>query len=471
MGIRRALSILLPLALAAAVLLWWRGGVRPPRPPNVVLITIESLRPDHLGAYGGPRPTMPQLDALAADAVVYEHAHSVTSWTLAAHASLFTGLYPRAHQAEGPLDTLGDAYTTLAEILRDHGYQTAGVASGPYLRREFKLTQGFEYYDDAPAALDDRTAHGDVTNPRLLAAIARFLRDARDPRRPLFLFAYFWDPHYDYIPPPPYDGLFVGPESVPADVTNYVVSTAVSASSPPGQLDYVRAQYDGELRWTDDYLGRLFALLREHGLWDDTIVVVTSDHGEEFFEHGAKGHKNNLFVESVRVPLVVKYEAARRRRGRDPRLASLVDVLPTILEVTGIAAPGPLNGHSLLEPDPPPDRPIFFELLSMWFDREQQETTRKRLTAVQRGSLKLIEVSLDGAPAPTRLLFDHAADPVERSDLLDGGSSPQAEELGARLAEWQGEMARLRERFEPGGTIPLTREQREQLRALGYLGE
>ena len=467
MGIRRTV-FLLPPVLMAALAVW--GCDRPRRLPNVVLVSIESLRPDHLGVYGGPRPTTPHLDAFAADAIVYENAHSVTSWTLAAHASLFTGLYPRAHQAEGPLDTLGDAYVTLAEMLRDHGYQTAGVASGPYLRREFKLTQGFEYYDDAPASLDDRAAHGDVTNPKLLAAIERFLRDARDPRRPLFLFAYFWDPHYDYIPPPPYDALFVSPGSIPCDVTNYIVSGAVSASSPSGALEYVRAQYDGELRWTDEHLGRLFALLKEYDLWDDTIVVVTSDHGEEFFEHGAKGHKNTLFVESVHVPLVVKYEARRSLRGRDPRLASLVDVVPTILELTGIAAPGPIHGRSLLERDPPADRPIFFELLSMWFDRAKNQTTRKRWTAVQQGELKLIEVA-DGEQAPTRLLFDHAADPIERNDLLDGGSSPQADALAARLAAWQDEMDRTRRGFAAGGSIPVTPEQRQQLRALGYLNE
>ncbi len=467
---RRIVSTLLPLVVIAAVLLWWRA--RPPRRlPNVILISIESLRPDHLGAYGGPRPTTPRLDAFAADAVVYEKAHSVTSWTLAAHASLFTGLYPHAHQAEGPLDTLGDAYATLAEILRDHGYQTAGVASGPYLRREFNLTQGFDYYDESPASLDDRAAHGDVTNPKLLAAIERFLRDARDPRRPLFLFAYFWDPHYDYIPPAPYNGMFVGPHSTPCDVTNYVVSTTITASSPAAELDYVRAQYDGELRWTDDHLGRLFTLLQEHGLWNDTVVVVTSDHGEEFFEHGTKGHKNNLFIESVHVPLIVKYESTRALRGRDRRLTSLVDVMPTILELVGVAAPGPVHGRSLLQRDPLPDRAIFFELLSMWFDRAEQTTTRKRWTAVQQGDLKLIEVAEEGAAAPARLLFDHAADPIEQDDLLDGRPSDRADDLGARLAEWQQEMRRTREGFAAGGPIPLTAEQRDQLRALGYLHE
>jgi arylsulfatase A-like enzyme len=467
----RSFHVVSALLLAGGAAAGVRCHLQPRTPPNVVLISIESLRPDHLEVYGGPRPTMVHLDALAADAVVYENAHSVTSWTLAAHGSLFTGLYPTAHQAVGPLDTLGDAYTTMAEILGAHGYQTAGVASGPYLRREFNLAQGFAHYDDALASLDDRAAHGDVTNPRLLTAVETFLQTVRDPARPLFLFVYFWDPHYDYIPPAPYDTLFVGPESTPCDVTNYVVGTNIRADSPTGHLDYVRAQYDGELRWTDEHLGRLFTLLRTHRLWDDTVVIVTSDHGEEFFEHGTKGHKNNLFVESIHIPLVVKYEAARALRGRDGRPASLVDVLPTVLDVTGVPAPAPLHGRSLLERHPSPERPIYFELVSMWFDLQKRETTKRRWVGVQQGDRKLIEVSAGGAEGTRRMLFDRAADPGERKNLLDGGSPAQADDLAASLAAWEQDMLATRAGFQAGGSIPLTPEQREQLRALGYLTE
>jgi arylsulfatase A-like enzyme len=463
------IALLAALALAGVVGTrhWWSADPR--RPPNIVLITVESLRPDRMSLHGAPLDTTPQLEMLADEAMVYDNAHSVTSWTLAAHASLFTGLYPAAHQAVGPLDTLGASYQTVAEVLGAHGYQTAGVASGPYLRHEFNLTQGFEYYDESPASLDDQAAHGDVTNPRMLAAIETFLREHRDPTRPLLLFAYFWDPHYDYIPPPPYDSEFVGPEATRRDVTGYMMNQTINAATPADELAYVRAQYDGEIRWTDEHLGRLFALLREAGLWDDTVVIVTSDHGEEFFDHGTKGHKNNLFVESVHVPLIVKYEAHRDLRGRDGRLCSLVDLLPTILELTAIPVPGPLHGVSLLGPASP-DRAIYLELVSMWFDLPNQRMTREEHVGIQRGAYKLVEIRAgEAAPDVERLLFDRATDARERTNLLDAGTPAAFEPLAAALDRWTLEMAETRARFEAGGPIPLTDEQRGRLRALGYL--
>ena len=169
------------------------------RPP-VVLVTLESLRTDHVGAYGGASgsrpelPLTPALDALAAGATVYEQAQSVTSWTLTSHASLFTGLYPTAHGTEGPRDCLDESYTTLAERLDAAGYRTAGVISGPYLRPIHQLDQGFDHYDDTPASITNALAHDDVTNPAMEQALQRVLDEPRDPRRPLFLFAYFWDP-------------------------------------------------------------------------------------------------------------------------------------------------------------------------------------------------------------------------------------------------------------------------------------
>src|SRR5688572_14797396 len=165
------------------------------RRPNVVLLTIESLRTDHVGCYGGERPTTPALDALAAEGVVYERAHAVTSWTLASHASLFTGLYPTVHRADRPLSRLDERHETLAELLAAAGYQCGGVVSGPYLRRPHGLHQGFAYWDERPASLEMTESHDDVTNPALLAGLERFL-ERLDGERPYFLFAYFWDPHF-----------------------------------------------------------------------------------------------------------------------------------------------------------------------------------------------------------------------------------------------------------------------------------
>jgi len=452
---RAALGLLLVPALACAP--------EPAGPPNLVLVTVESLRTDHVGFHAGRRDATPHLDRLARESVVYEDAHSVTSWTLTAHASLFTGLYPLAHGVIRPRDRLPDAHETLAESLAAAGYQTAGIVSGPYLRRDHDLHQGFARYDESPAAPTPKRAHGDVTSPAVVASAERFLREERRPDRPFLLFLYLWDPHYDYLPPPPWDRRFTTPDMTPVDVHGWMSDRTVTALSPPEELAWAVAQYDGEIAWTDHHLGRLFGVLREEELWDRTAIVVTADHGEEFFDHGEKGHKHNLFAETVHVPLVVKYPGGRPR-GRDPRLASLVDVAPTLLELAGVAPPRPLHGRSLRDP-PDPERPVFFDLLSIW-RRPGGPTLRERWQGVRRGPHKWLEVSTG-----ERFLFAVDEDPGEQRNLLDSGRPPAADALATLLEAHRDRMADARETLPEVNAADLDRERRERLRALGYLPE
>jgi len=439
-----------------------------------VLVTLESLRSDRVGAYGGRSPGRPELaltphlDAFAAQATVYEDAHAVTSWTLASHASLFTGLYPSGHQATGPLDRLDDSYPTLAEALAERGYRTAAVVSGPYLRRTHNLSQGFERYDESASSLTNRLAHDDVTNPALLAAADRALAAERSRAGPLFLFAYFWDPHFDYLPPAPWDAAFAPPDAERFDLRDFDTNPEVHAGMDPRRLAWVLAQYAGEIRATDEALGALFERLRARGRWDESLVIVTADHGEEFFEHGEKGHKNNLHAESVRVPLIVKYPGQREGR-RDARLASLVDVLPTVLEAAG-APPGfPVHGRSLRAPDPDPARAILFELEATRFERLPTGEVAQRASrwrALRRGPLKLAE-SLDAGGVPTRRLFRVDGDPGEGADLA-AREPERAAELSAAL---EAELARAREDaalYHRGGEARLSSDDLERLRELGY---
>ncbi len=460
----------LGLALGLALSLVGSAALAPaksPAPPNVVLITIESLRPDYIASFEGERVTSQNLDALAAEAMVYTDAHSVTSWTLAAHASLFTGLYPTAHRATSPLSKLDDSYTTIAEILAENGYQCAGVVSGPYLRKAHNLHQGFELYEDSPSEVIEERAHADITNPDMELQLRAFVKSRRDAKRPFFLFAYFWDPHYDYIPPAPYDQAFVGTDSEPIDVTGYETTNKVNPSISPDQLRYVISQYEGEIAWTDALLGRFFRLLKDDGLWDDTLIVVTSDHGEEFFERGRKGHKNNLFRESVRVPLIVKYPRGGPR-GRSSRLVSLVDVVPTILDATGARSSVPHQGRSLILPAPETERAIFFELLAVWYLQKPAEKKLQKKEedwfAVRRGDYKLIAVPEEGRFE----LYNVREDPGERRDLAarEPGSARQ---LRAALAEWHSRTKAVATSFREGGSAELSPESLERLRSLGYL--
>src|SRR5262245_48706044 len=473
-----AWSAALLLAGGAALLLAAAGctpAAPPPRGPHVVLVTIESLRTDHVGAYGGASPGRPEvpltpnLDAFAAEATVYEDAHAVTSWTLASHASLFTGLYPSGHQTTGPRDRLDDSYPTLAETLAGRGWQTAAAVSGPYLRRTHNLAQGFEIYDDKAASLASGLAHDDVTSPAMLDSLRRILDEQRDPARPLFLFAYFWDSHFDYLPPPPWDAAFVPPDAERFDARNLDTNPAIHAGMEARRLAWLRAQYDGEIRWTDENLGQLFRLLRERGLWDDALVIVTADHGEEFFDHGEKGHKNNLYTETVRVPLLVKYPGQREGR-RDARLASAVDVLPTVLEAAGIVAGFPVHGRSLRAPDPDPGRAVLYELETSRYYGHSDGSISERSSpwrAIRRGDLKLVEHTSPDGGGVTRELYRVSSDPGEREDLA-AREPERAAELERELAAELGRAAADAVRYRRGGPAELTAEERAQLEALGY---
>jgi len=443
------------------------------RPP-VVLITLESMRVDHLGAYDGGSTTRPEtpvspvLDALADETTLYERAHSVTSWTLSSHASLFTGLYPTAHQTRAPTARLGDDYETLAERLGRVGYQTGAVVSGPYLRRSHNLTQGFEWVDESTANPLQPRAHTDITNPGMEAGLIRFIERVRDPDRPFFLFAYFWDPHFDYLPPAPYDAMFEREGSERIDLRDFDINDAIHPEIPSSQLDYILSQYAGEIRATDELLGRFFDLLRQRGLWEDSLVIVTADHGEEFFDHGEKGHKKNLHVETVQVPLFIKYPAGQGPEAgtRDARLVSLVDIVPTVLELVGADPAEPSHGRSLLAP-PDPQRPIFFELLSSWYVQQGDKTVEEieDWAGVRLSDGKLLIRRDDPG---TVAYYDLAEDPGEQENRA--GTAPRAvSELVGHLTEEQRRWESDAALFEPGGSAALDREASAQLCALGYL--
>ena len=222
-------------AAAALLALLSCGGESPPR-PNIFLISVESLRADHVGCYGYERATTPNLDRLAREATVYRQAFAPTSWTLTSHATLFTGLYPSAHGVIEPRHKLNDSYYTLAEALAESGYQCAGFASGPFLRAPYNLHQGFETWEDGPAAPNQESAHADITNPRMEELLTAFLEEERDPDRPFFLFAYLWDVHYDFLPPPPFDTLFVPEDARRIDASGFETNPLIHPEMDPAAL-------------------------------------------------------------------------------------------------------------------------------------------------------------------------------------------------------------------------------------------
>ncbi len=457
------LGRLLCCAIATAFLTGCQGPTK--RPPNVLLVSIDSLRADHVGAYGYERETTPTLDRLAANGVLFDNAISSSSWTLPAHAALLTGLPDSAHGAVRPRDRLSLTAFTLAEAFSAADYHTVGFFSGPFLDPSFGFGQGFDLYVDCTSYGIDRStrrarqpahqaSHLDRTNPTLLWNVLYRLR--HESNKPFFYFIHMWDVHYDLIPPEPFRTMFDGHYRGTYDGSNYRHDPAFRKGMDPADHAHVLALYDGEVRYTDETLGQILSAARARGLLDNTLVVVTSDHGDEFLDHGDKGHRNTLYQELIHVPLILWWpdKLASQRLEQSVRL---IDVAPTVLELAGLAVAPTMQGQSLLpmiKGKARGDRPALSELT---------EGRRGTLRSIVLGKEKLV-VNLTTKQTQ---FFDLEKDPAEKRPIVEEASGGRAPRLEKLLAQ---ETARARRHGARSSEAAITSpELQSRLRALGYL--
>jgi arylsulfatase A-like enzyme len=307
--------------------------------PNILLVSIDTLRSDHLHCYGYERETSPNIDALAAGGVRFSQMVSSSSWTLPAHVTLLTGIPPHHHGVVVDETRLDPRVTTLAEVMREEGYQTAGFVSVAYLLPRYGFEQGFETYDYSIAI--DNQAINAVTSPVMEKLTTEWLsqRSGEDRQKPFFVFLHLYDVHFDFIPPEPFDQMFNPDYDGPVDGRDFVDSDLYNPDMDPRDYEQLLSLYDGEIRLTDHHLGRVLDHLRTSGELDNTIVVVTGDHGEEFFEHGRKGHRMTLFEEVVRVPLIIRYPPRIPAGTVVDDQVRLMDVSATILDLAGVDPP------------------------------------------------------------------------------------------------------------------------------------
>lgn len=327
-----------------AALLLSCGAAR--KPINVVLIGIDTLRPDHLGCYGYSRATSPNIDRLAGEGVRFESAISASPWTLPSFATVFTSLYPSQHGAGSLQTRLRTVFPTLALILLKKGYSTAGIVNNPTMGADFNMDRGFEYHD-LPPAIRERTASG--TTDDALAWLDR------NSNRPFFLFVHYFDPHLPYAPPAPYDTVFsagyAGPvgRSFDAKTTgtdNLRVYDDIRAM-PAEDWNRIVSLYDGEIAYTDAAVGRLLAGLEQRDLRGNTLVILLSDHGEEFLDHGGMNHGHSLYDELLRVPLIVSMPGRLPAGQVIEQQVRMLDITPTILDILKIKPESHFEGVSL----------------------------------------------------------------------------------------------------------------------------
>ncbi len=452
-----------------------RGNGRP-----VILVSIDCLRADHCTPYGyRPRfapdeETTPFLSAIAEAGVLFEDATAPTSWTLPSHVTMLTGMSPFEHGVRNRSVRLRDGTETLAHRFRAAGYDTGGFYSGPFLHPAWGFGPGFDRYEgvldylerlDVEAATTQadrsgiaavhRASHEDrLCAERVVDRALEWLAEDERHRRPFFLFLHVWDPHYDYEPPDEYLRRFDPDYAGDVDGTDFL---AVDRRWEGRDLEHLVARYDAEIRYTDDQLARFFARLEEWGLGgDEVIVAVTADHGEEFYEHGKKGHQRSLYQEVLHVPLVIRAAGSLPVGRRVGGLVRLCDVAPTLLDLADLA-PFPDRGGASLLPlvagtTPVPPRRALLDL---------DIPMGPMMVGWREGSTKLI---IDQHRKTTEL-FDLAADPHERSPATRVARSSKRVAHQARrdLAEAEAH---------PGHAVPMfeSAEMTDALREMGYVG-
>jgi arylsulfatase A-like enzyme len=438
-----------PLAAWSDPVVYAAGAA--PEHPNLLLISIDTLRARDVGAYGYPRDTTPFLDEFARRGVLFENAITASVTTGPSHMSLFTGLYPVNHGLRTGLDWKLPGATTAAARLRAAGYQTAAFTEDGYIVRERGFGQGFSEYTENPGS--ERRGPGDARVTFRQAE--RWL--GRNARLPFFLFVHTYQVHSPYTPPPRYAKLFEG-------------------DGLPGPEDPVlhraRDDYDREIRYVDDLLRELLGRLHDSAAGDSTIVAIVSDHGEEFGEHGHFQHGGDVYEEVLRVPFVIVGPGVPAGR-RVTDLVSLVDAMPTLLDLAGVSPPRDLDGTSLVatlrDGTPLPERTLFAEARARrrWIRPKVGETWNPPLVAVRSPGTKFIVHRPEHGEAGPPLRFDLKSDALERSPQTVKGAERTA--LDALVDDYLGG------RVAPGALRPpdapesLDPKLRERLRLLGYL--
>jgi arylsulfatase A-like enzyme len=444
-------------ALLAALLAWTGCAGEPARPRQVICVVVDTLRADRLGAYGyAAHATTPQLDSWLERARLYERAFASSPWTLPSVSSIVSGLWPVHHGAghwarsgkTRRLTPLGPEHVTLAERFQDAGFATAAIVSNHFMRRDSGIEKGFGLYDFAPVTNESGRRADEVVR-RSLEWI-----DAQG-EKPYFLLIHIFDPHMNYDAPPPFRGRFS--DSIDTKLALPVADGGKirreRASLSDADRHFIGAAYDEEIAAVDAQLGVLFEGLERRGVLGEGLVALTSDHGEELFEHGSFEHGHALWQEILHVPLA--FWGPEVRPGRETAPVSLVDLAPTLLDAAGLP-PLPADGVSLwqniVRDAALPKRPLYAEGLLMGSE--------------QKAVIEWPEKLVWNPRRDTWKRFDLEKDPGEHHGTALDSAAAESELQRAGAALWK----KAPDPHDAADTAaPVDAETRESLEKLGYL--
>lgn len=424
--------------------------------PRIVLISIDCLRADHVGAYGYERDTTPHIDAFAENAVLFETAVSTAPMTLPSHTSMFTGLFPSRHDGS-KWAKIASTTPYLPEILSRAGYQTDALVTGAYLSQDYGFERGFDFYQmDYPAPAAETVDQA--------IELLRLGRGADQ-----FLFLHLIDAHWPYEPPEELLDRFVAQASDIAPLLRKIVDNVPPSS--PKEIEQVVALYDSEIVSADAALGRFFETMKNMGIYDSSLIIVTADHGEAFYDRGHWQHSQTLHEELIRIPLIVKWPGASPR-SRVRTQVSQVDIFPTVLSAAGLTPPTS-DGIDLLEfvknsAEAKERRSVISE--NAWrspvgWARKISIRTEKQKYIVTLSAPTGVEPTEDHLEHEE--LYDLLADPDERSNLLEG-SDVDVEPFRRELANYLRETRTMRASRQ-SETIVEDETTLERLRSLGYI--
>lgn len=454
---KRFFLLFVPVLLAAALL--FHALYKPAGKPkkNIVLITLDGLRADHLSCYGYERPTTPNIDRLAATGLRFKQIITSGHWTKIALTSLFTSLDYRYHKISQHDSILDERFVTLAEALRDRGYATFAAVANPMIQRTNNYHQGFDAYQDFLHKEQGKK----FIAANLVATETLDWLEKRDRKKPFFIYCHFEEPHPPWIHPSPWlDGEEKDRSFFKRGCTFIPSQNESNGLSEKKRFNLI-AKYDGAIRFADAEIGRIVAKLEEAGLTENTIIAISSDHGFELMDRGTPTHGYCPYDEVVRIPLVIHLGTDAPRPKVSNQMGRIFDIGPTLLDLAGVEVPTPWEGRSLLRTD----RVFPTYVFTFSFALRSVRTRHYKLIfqKVQLGKKNYRK-------PPGYEFYDLVEDPQESRDL-SASPPPEFEVMKKELSRYRKDL--LKKEFLPGTAIPkkarLDENTKKKLRALGYI--
>lgn len=426
--------------------------------PNVLLVSLDTVRADNLGHYGYPRATSPNLDRLSRKGVLCTNPVSQSPWTLPSHITVFTGLYPSSHGVESDGLRLPDSIKNLGELIDDLGYQSHGAVSSGYVGKAYGFDKGFDSFEQISQPLEEGTE-------KITASGLEFLRTSvsENKQEPFFLFLHYLDAHTPYDPPAPLDRIF-DEINYQGEVTGWPKTWMKYFSlsrdfENPDDLQHLIDLYDGEIRRVDAGLGKILNELQKMKILDNTLVVIFSDHGEEFKEHKGMDHGRTLYREQLHVPLLFSCPVLFKRKLL-PQVVQTMDILPTLASFLDFNPPDNTQGVSLK----PLIKPGFFKKFSYQHDEVAFAETDRHKARKRARVTDEYKYILTSKPQEQTELFDMRSDPGDLTDMAET-SNGIAEDYNKQLGDWIAFTYMEKERTQPA---ELSEEDIAHLRQIGY---